>query len=165
MTKLDKKADSVTATIDDGKGGTSQLTVDRVISAVGVVGNVENLGLDKLGVKMDKRGHIEVNDRLEWEQIPRPLRDRRRHRRPLPRAPRAEAEGVVCAEVIAGEPAAYDVRAMPAAIFTDPRDRDGRPHRRPGDEVEGYEVKVGKFPFAPNGGAPAPTARTRLRAW
>src|SRR5213080_2067173 len=46
VTKLDRKADSVTATIDDGKGGTQQMTVDRVISAVGVVGNVENLGLE-----------------------------------------------------------------------------------------------------------------------
>ncbi len=44
VTKLDKKADSVTATIDDGKGGTQSITADRVISAVGVVGNIENLG-------------------------------------------------------------------------------------------------------------------------
>src|SRR6202040_3857938 len=44
VTRLDKQADSVTATIDDGKGGTQTLTVDRVISAVGVTGNVENLG-------------------------------------------------------------------------------------------------------------------------
>src|ERR1700731_3437104 len=42
VTKLDKKADSVTATIVDGKGKTDPLTVERVISAVGVVGNVEN---------------------------------------------------------------------------------------------------------------------------
>src|SRR6195952_5165541 len=41
VTKLDKKSNEVTATIDDGKGKTQQLTVDRVISAVGVVGNVE----------------------------------------------------------------------------------------------------------------------------
>src|SRR5712691_6309100 len=43
VTKLDKKTDSVTATIDDGKA-TQQVTVDRVISAVGVVGNIENMG-------------------------------------------------------------------------------------------------------------------------
>src|SRR5688500_13514371 len=54
VTKLDRRADSVTATIEDGKGGTQQLTVDRVISAVGVVGNIENLGLEKLGVKTDR---------------------------------------------------------------------------------------------------------------
>src|ERR1700741_4652933 len=50
VTKIDKQSASVTATIDDGKGGNHTLTVERVISAVGVVGNVENLGLEKLGV-------------------------------------------------------------------------------------------------------------------
>src|SRR6202008_4711079 len=60
VTKLDKKADSVTATIDDGKGGTQTLTVDRVISAVGVVGNIESLGLEKLGVKTE-RGAIVID--------------------------------------------------------------------------------------------------------
>src|ERR1051325_10989500 len=60
VTRLDKKGDSVTATIDDGKGGTSQLTVERVISAVGVTGNVENLGLEKLGLKTD-RGTIVID--------------------------------------------------------------------------------------------------------
>ena len=54
VTKLDKKADSVTATIEDGKGGTQALTVDRGISAVGVVGNIEGFGLEKLGVKTER---------------------------------------------------------------------------------------------------------------
>ncbi|HEU4804302.1 MAG TPA: dihydrolipoyl dehydrogenase, partial [Nitrobacter sp.] len=60
VTKLDRKAESVTATIDDGKGGTQQLTVDRVISAVGVVGNIEGFGLEKLGVKTE-RGCIAID--------------------------------------------------------------------------------------------------------
>src|SRR5262249_56209350 len=60
VTKLDKKADSVTATIDDGKGKTETLTVERVVSAVGVTGNIENLGLEKLGVKTD-RGTIVID--------------------------------------------------------------------------------------------------------
>src|SRR3982075_2695507 len=54
VTKLEKKSDSVTATIDNGKGGTQTLSVERVISAVGVVGNIENLGLEMLGVKTDR---------------------------------------------------------------------------------------------------------------
>src|SRR4030095_1591017 len=49
VTKLDKKAETVTATIDDGKGGTQTLTVERVISAVGVTGNIENLRLEEGG--------------------------------------------------------------------------------------------------------------------
>src|SRR6266513_1971254 len=68
VTKLDKKADAVTATIEDGKGGTQTLTVDRVISAVGVVGNTENLGLEKLGVKTD-RGAIVV-DQFNCTNVP-----------------------------------------------------------------------------------------------
>src|SRR6185295_16580679 len=58
--KLDRKKDSVAATIDDGKGKTQTLEVERVISAVGVVGNVEGLGLEKLGVKID-RGTIVID--------------------------------------------------------------------------------------------------------
>ena len=68
VTKLDKKGDSVTATIDDGKGGIQSLTVDRVIAAVGVVGNVENLGLEKVGVKID-RGAVVV-DNLSRTSVP-----------------------------------------------------------------------------------------------
>src|SRR5437899_9294418 len=49
VTKLDKRADSVTATIDDGKGGTQTLTVERHICAVGVTGNIEHPDLGKLG--------------------------------------------------------------------------------------------------------------------
>jgi dihydrolipoamide dehydrogenase len=60
VTKLDKKTDSVVATIDDGKGKPVQLEVDRVISAVGVVGNIEGIGLEKLGVKTD-RGCIVID--------------------------------------------------------------------------------------------------------
>src|SRR6202140_3366077 len=54
VTRLDRKADGVSATIDDGKGGTQTLSAERVISAVGVVGNIENLGLEKLGVKTER---------------------------------------------------------------------------------------------------------------
>src|SRR5258705_11655475 len=68
VTKLDKAADSVTATIGTGKDATQTLTAERVISAVGVVGNVENLGLEKLGVKTE-RGAITV-DALNRTNVP-----------------------------------------------------------------------------------------------
>ena len=67
VSKLDKKSDSVTATIEDG-GKSQTLTVERVISAVGVVGNIENLGLEKVGVKTD-RGIIIV-DKLNKTNVP-----------------------------------------------------------------------------------------------
>src|ERR1700752_826565 len=68
VTKLDRQVDSVTATIDDGKGSTQTLTVERVISAVGVTGNIEDLGLEKVGVKTD-RGAIVV-DALSRTNVP-----------------------------------------------------------------------------------------------
>src|SRR6202166_3729459 len=52
VTTVEKGSDSVTATIDDGKGSIQKITADRLISAVGVVGNVENLGLEALGVNV-----------------------------------------------------------------------------------------------------------------
>jgi dihydrolipoamide dehydrogenase len=58
--KLDKKSDGVTATVDAG-GKTVQITVDRVIFAVGVVGNIEGFGLETLGVKTD-RGCIAIDE-------------------------------------------------------------------------------------------------------
>src|SRR5215212_2450117 len=60
VTKLDKKADSVVCHIDDDKGGKQAIEVERVFSAVGVVGNIEGLGLEKLGVKTE-RGTIAVD--------------------------------------------------------------------------------------------------------
>src|SRR6201988_3468076 len=99
VTKLDRKADSVTATIDDGKGGASQLTVDRVISAVGVVGNVENLGLEKLGVKMD-RGTI-VIDGFCKTNVPGIYAIGDVAGPPM-LAHKAEHEGVICVEAIKG---------------------------------------------------------------
>ena len=53
VTKVEKGADSVTVTVEDAKGAQT-MTADRLISAVGVVGNIENLGLEKLGVKTDR---------------------------------------------------------------------------------------------------------------
>src|SRR5690606_27084076 len=54
VTKVDKKKDSIVAEIEDGKGGKQQIEAERMISAAGVVGNIENLGLEKLGVKLDR---------------------------------------------------------------------------------------------------------------
>ncbi len=76
VTKLDKKADSVTATIDDGKGGVQSLTVDRVISAVGVVGNIEGLGLEKAR-RQDRTRHRR-GGQSQPHQRARHLRHRRR---------------------------------------------------------------------------------------
>ncbi len=95
VTRLDKQADSVIAAIDDGKGGTRTLTVERVISAVGVVGNIENLGLEKVGVKTE-RGAIVV-DPLNRTNVPGIYAIGDVAGPPL-LAHKAEHEGVICVE-------------------------------------------------------------------
>src|SRR5213075_2531036 len=111
VTKLDKKSDSVTAMIDDGKGSTQTLTVDRVISAVGVVGNIENLGLEKLGVKTD-RGVI-VIDGFCKTNVPGIYAIGDVAGPPM-LAHKAEHEGVVCVEAIKGmHPHPMDKRMIP----------------------------------------------------
>src|SRR6188472_1772754 len=98
VTKLDKKADSVTATIEEG-GKTQSITVERVISAVGVVGNIENLGLEKLGVKTD-RGIIVV-DQSNKTNVPGIYAIGDVSGPPM-LAHKAEHEGVICIETIKG---------------------------------------------------------------
>src|SRR6202045_3915583 len=97
VTKLDKKSDSATATIDGGKGNTQTLTVERVISAVGVTGNIENLGLEKLGVKTD-RGTIAV-DQFNRTNVPGIYAIGDVAGPPM-LAHKAEHEGVICVEAI-----------------------------------------------------------------
>src|SRR5690349_16135826 len=98
VTKLDKKADSVTAEIDDGKARQS-ITVERVISAVGVTGNIENLGLEKLGVKTE-RGVIVV-DKLNKTSVSGIYAIGDVAGPPM-LAHKAEHEGVICVEAIKG---------------------------------------------------------------
>src|SRR3978361_1272833 len=119
VTKLEKKADSVTATIEDGKGGTQALTVDRVISAVGVVGNIEGFGLEKLGVKTE-RGCI-VIDPFCKTNVPGIYAIGDVAGPPL-RAPKAAHEGVVCIEAIKGlHPHAMDKLLIPGCTYCHPQ--------------------------------------------
>ncbi|MGU3662528.1 FAD-dependent oxidoreductase, partial [Methylobacterium fujisawaense] len=68
VTKVEKGAGSITATIEGGDGKTQQITAEKLISAVGDVGNIEKIGLEKLGVKID-RG-IVVTDGLGRTNVP-----------------------------------------------------------------------------------------------
>ena len=150
VTKLDRKPDSVTATIDDGKGGVQTLTVDRVISAVGVTGNVENLGLEKLGVKIE-RGTIAI-DGFGRTNVPGIYAIGDVAGPPM-LAHKAEHEGVICVEAIKGLQAAPDGQAENSRLhLLRPADRFGRPHRsrRQGQK---RDIRVGRFPFVGNGKA------------
>jgi len=150
VSKLDKKADSVTATIDDGKGGTQTLTVERVISAVGAVGNVENLGLEKVGVKTD-RGSVIV-DALNRTNVPGIYAIGDVAGPPL-LAHKAEHEGVICIEAIKGlKPHPMDKRLIPGCTYCTPQIASvGLTEQAAKDKK--LDIRVGRFPFAANGKA------------
>jgi dihydrolipoamide dehydrogenase len=150
VTKLDKKADSVTTTIDDGKGGTQTLTVDRVIAAVGVVGNVEGLGLEKLGVKTD-RGTITI-DNLSRTNVPGIYAIGDVSGPPM-LAHKAEHEGVICVEAIKGlNPHPMDKRLIPGCTYCSPQVASVGITEQAAKEQK-LDVRVGRFPFVGNGKA------------
>ena len=150
VTKLDKKAEAVTATIEDGKGGTQTLTVDRVISAVGVVGNIENLGLEKLGVKTD-RGAI-VIDGYGRTNAPGIYAIGDVAGPPL-LAHKAEHEGVICVEAIKGlKPHPMDKRLIPGCTYCSPQIASVGLTEQAAKEQK-RDVRIGRFPFVGNGKA------------
>jgi dihydrolipoamide dehydrogenase len=150
VTKLDKKSDSVTATIADGKGGIQTLTVERVISAVGVVGNIENLGLEKLSVKTD-RGFI-VIDGMCKTNVPGLYAIGDVAGPPL-LAHKAEHEGVICVEAIKGlHPHPMDKLLIPGCTYCSPQIASvGLTEQAAKDKK--LEIRVGRFPFVGNGKA------------
>jgi dihydrolipoamide dehydrogenase len=150
VTKLDKKSDSVTATIDDGKGGTQTLTVERVISAVGVTGNIENLGLEKVGVKTE-RGAI-VIDALNRTSVPGIYAIGDVAGPPL-LAHKAEHEGVICVEAIKGlKPHPMDRQLIPGCTYCSPQIASVGLTEQAAKEKK-IDIRVGRFPFVGNGKA------------
>ncbi len=150
VTKLDKKSDSVVATLDDGKGKTQTLEVERVISAVGVVGNVENLGLEKLGVKVD-RGTV-VIDGVCRTNVPGIYAIGYVAGPPM-LAHKAEHEGVICVEAIKGlHPHAMDKLKIPGCTYCHPQVASVGLTELKAKE-QGLDIRVGRFPFLGNGKA------------
>ena len=150
VAKLDKTGDGVTASIDDGKGKTQTLSVERVISAVGVVGNIENLGLEKLGVKTD-RGAVVV-DGYGRTNVPGIYAIGDVAGPPL-LAHKAEHEGVVCIEAIKGlNPHPLDKLRIPGCTYCNPQIASVGLTEAKAKE-QGREIKVGRFPFVGNGKA------------
>jgi len=151
VTKFDKAKDSVTVTIKNAKGGEDQVKVDRVIMAVGIVGNTENIGLEKTKVKVD-RGHI-VTD--EWLKTGEPnvyaIGD---VTGPPWLAHKASHEGVICVEKIAGSNTVHpmDKSNIPGCTYCMPQVASVGLTEKAAKE-KGYKVKVGKFPFQGNGKA------------
>jgi len=149
VTQVVKGANDLTATIEaDGKSET--LKVDRMISAVGVVGNVENLGLEALGMTMD-RGTIAI-DGYGRTNVPGVYAIGDVAGPPM-LAHKAEHEGVICVEHIAGKhPHPMDKTMIPGCTYCHPQIASvGLTEAKA--KAAGHEVKVGRFSFAANGKA------------
>src|SRR5215204_3578275 len=119
VTGVEKGADSITATVDDCKGGTQKLTAERLISAVGVVSNIEGLGLGKLGVKVE-RGVVAI-DGFGRTNVPGIYAIGDVAGAPM-LAHKAEHEGVICVETIAGKHAhPIDKAKIPGCTYCHPQ--------------------------------------------
>ena len=147
---LKKGADNVTATVEAG-GKSQDITVDRVILAIGIVGNVENLGLEGTKVKVEK-AHVVVDGYgATGEPGVYAIGDLAG---PPWLAHKASHEGVICVEKIAGVKGVHpmDVRNIPGCTYCMPQVASvGLTEQAAKDK--GYDVKVGKFPFIGNGKA------------
>jgi len=150
VTKLEKKSDSVVATIDGGKGAPQTVEFERVISAVGVVGNIENLGLEKLGVKTD-RGVVVIDGYCKTN-VPGIYAIGDVAGPPM-LAHKAEHEGVVCVEAIKGlNPHPMDKNLIPGCTYCNPQIASVGLTEAKAKEG-GREIRVGRFPFVGNGKA------------
>jgi dihydrolipoamide dehydrogenase len=145
-----KGTDTVTVTIEAG-GKTQEITVDRVISAVGIVGNVEGIGLEGTGVKVD-RTHVAIDEYCRTgEPGVYAIGDLAG---PPWLAHKASHEGVICVEKIAGlnDVHPMDVLNIPGCTYCRPQVASvGLTEARAREQ--GHEVKVGHFPFIGNGKA------------
>lgn len=145
-----EESDSGVVVTYEAKGEEQKVEADYVLVTVGRRPNTDEIGLAEMGIKMSDRGLIEVDkqcrtsvsniyaigDIVAGPQL----------------AHKASYEGKVAAEAISGEKSEVDYLAIPAVCFTDPELATvGLNEQQAKDE--GYEVTIGKFPFAANGRA------------
>ena len=152
VSKVEKAANAVTAHIETKDGKTEKITADRLISAVGVQGNIENLGLEALGVKTD-RGCIVIDEYCRTNVAG--LYAIGDVAGPPMLAHKAEHEGVICVEKIAGlHPHPMDKSLIPGCTYCHPQVASvGLTEARA--KEAGRDVRVGRFPFVANGKAVA----------
>jgi len=146
-----KGADSIAAAMKKPDGAIEEIAVDRVILAIGITGNVEALGLEALGVRIEK-GHIVVD---EWCRTAAPgLYAIGDVIGPPWLAHKASHEGIICVEKIAGVAGVHplDKTAIPGCTYSTPQvasvgltEEEAR--------AKGHELKIGRFPYSANGKA------------
>ena len=147
--KMEPKDDGIAVTFESKDGEKTEL-FDGVLVAIGRQPNSEGLELRQTRIKLNDRGFIMADEQQRTAEpnifaigdvIGDPML-----------AHKASHEGMVAAEVIAGEPSAFDARAIPAVVFTDPEiawcgvtEAEAK--------VRGIEIQVAKFPWAASGRA------------
>jgi dihydrolipoamide dehydrogenase len=152
---VDTKGKGCVVTVKTEKGE-EKIECDVVLSAVGIQANIENIGLEDLGIVVDK-GRILVNDYYQTN-IPGyyAIGD------VIPTAALAHvasAEGIICVEKIAGHhPEPLDYGNIPGCTYCSPEVASVGMTEKAAKEA-GYEVKVGKFPFSASGKASAAGAK------
>lgn len=142
--------------VKNAKGETQVIECDIVLSAVGVQTNIENIGLETLGVKVDK-GRIITNEFYQTN-IPGVYAIGDVTTGPA-LAHVASHEGIVCVEKIAGKnPTPVDYGNVPSCTYCYPEVASVGMTEKAAKEA-GYEIKVGKFPFSASGKASAAGAK------
>jgi dihydrolipoamide dehydrogenase len=150
VTKVEKGADAVTATIEDAKGNVQTIRAERLISAVGVVGNIDGIGLDTLGVALE-RGLIKI-DGYGRTNVPGIYAIGDVAGPPM-LAHKAEHEGTICVEAIAGKnPHPMDKAMIPGCTYCQPQVASVGMTEAKAKEA-GFALKIGRFPFIGNGKA------------
>jgi dihydrolipoamide dehydrogenase len=147
---IKKNKDDVSITLEDNKGVKSEIIVDKVISAVGIVANIENIGIEKTKIKTEN-GRIVVDEFLRTAEpnvyaigdvVQGPWL-----------AHKASHEGIICVEKIAGKnPHPIDRTKIPGCTYSQPQVASVGLTERKAREL-GIELKIGRFPFIGNGKA------------
>ena len=149
--QVDINGEKCKATVKTGKGE-KEIEADIVLSAVGITPNLENIGLEEVGIEMDKdkvkvneyyqtnvKGIYAIGDIVEGQSL----------------AHVASAEGIICVENISGKtPDQLDYKNIPSCTYTSPEVASVGMKEKEAIEA-GYKIKVGKFPFTASGKARA----------
>jgi dihydrolipoamide dehydrogenase len=136
--------------------GEEEHEAEIVLSAVGIAPNTENIGLEALGIEMDK-GKIKVDDYYQTNVKGIYAIGDVVHGPALAHV--ASAEGIVCVEKIAGKnPEPVDYKNIPGCTYTNPEVASVGMTEKAAKEA-GYEIKVGKFPYTASGKASAAGAK------
>lgn len=146
---MKRRGQEIEVTLEDQAGKQETITVDRALVAVGRHPNGKGLGLEEVGVNVDDRGFVPVNDRLQ-SNVEHIYAIGDVCRAPL-LAHKAMKEGLVAAEHISGKPVAYDT-VVPSVIYTTPELASVGMTEQEAEDA-GFDVRIGTFPLAASGRA------------